>query len=247
MSGLLWAVLGSLGAALLFLRPLLVPLLTKDLEEGVPWFAAWLVRRAARKLPAKQRERFEEEWLAELTAVPGVMVFKLTFAVGVSLRARSTSRAMQGLPPWWEQILRRLAQTMAGAFRFNAEAARVLFGNPYDLPTTKVRAVSSISLLQLVRVALHEAYSIVKEAMLFLLEAYRSRSRRRRSKASFIQVKTLNSGIFIGDSSQKPPLVQRFDPDWQLAPLTLDDPGIDDDGAIKRLLRWHEELPADRV
>lgn len=122
MSSLLWAGLGFVGVALLFLLKLLEPLLQKDLEEGIPWLAAWLVRRAARKLPAKHRQRFEEEWLAELAAVPGVMVFKLHFAAGVSFRARSTSRAMQNLPPWWEEILRRLAHVTARAIRkFNSQ------------------------------------------------------------------------------------------------------------------------------
>jgi CheY-like chemotaxis protein len=100
MGGLTWAAVGFLGAAALFvLNSLLVPLLQKDLEEGIPWFAAWLVRRAVRKLPAEHQERFEKEWLAELTAIPGVMVFKLRFAFGVLVRVRGTSRAMRGLPP----------------------------------------------------------------------------------------------------------------------------------------------------
>jgi DNA-binding NarL/FixJ family response regulator len=130
MGGLTWAAAGFLGAVVLFvLNSLLVPLLQKDLEEGVPWFAAWLVRRAARKLPAKHQERFEEEWLAELTAIPGVMVFKLRFALGVSLHVRATSRAMRGLPPWWEEVLRRLAQMMAQTSHFYVEAARKALRN----------------------------------------------------------------------------------------------------------------------
>lgn len=235
MKGLLWTLLGFVGAAVLFLRSLLGPLLKKDLEEGVPWFAAWLVRRAARKLPAEQRERFEEEWLAELTAIPGVVVFKLSFAVAVSLRARSTSRAMRGLPPWWEQVLRWLAQAMAGAWRSYAEVSRegtrALFGNPHEAPSTRLRRVG-IAFLQLGGAVLHEAYLTVKGAMLFLLEAYRSRSRRRRSKASPIKAKPLN-GIFVSASGENRPLAERFDPDWRLAPLTLEDPRIDDDDTIK--------------
>jgi hypothetical protein len=114
MGSVTWAVVGFLGAALLFvLHSLFVPLLQKDLEEGVPWFAAWLVRRAAQKLPATHRERFEQEWLAELSAIPGVMVFKLRFALSVSVRARSMRRAIQSIPPWWERLFRRLAHATA--------------------------------------------------------------------------------------------------------------------------------------
>jgi DNA-binding CsgD family transcriptional regulator len=130
MGGLTWAAAGFFGAVALFvLNSLVVPLLQKDLEEGVPWLAAWLVRRAVRKLPVKQQERFEEEWLAELTAIPGVMVFKLHFALGVFFRVRATSRAMRGLPPWWEEVLRRLAQIMTQTSRFYVEATRKALRN----------------------------------------------------------------------------------------------------------------------
>jgi hypothetical protein len=127
---LTWAAVGFFGAALLFvLNSLFVPLLQKDLEEGIPWFAAWLVRRAVRKLPTQHQERFEEEWLAELTAIPGVMVFKLRFSFGVLFRVRATSRAIQGLPPWWEKALRRLAQIMTQTSHFYVEATRKALRN----------------------------------------------------------------------------------------------------------------------
>jgi DNA-binding CsgD family transcriptional regulator len=130
MGSLTWAAVGFLGAALLFVvNSLFVPLLQKDLEEGVPWLAAWLVRRAVRKLPAKHRDRFEEEWLAELAAIPGVMVFKLRFAFGVVLRVRATSRAMRGLPPWWEEVMRRLTQIMTQTSHFSVEATRKALRN----------------------------------------------------------------------------------------------------------------------
>jgi hypothetical protein len=120
MSGVLLAALGFAGAGFLFLLKfllkLLEPLLQKDLEEGIPWLVARLVRRAARKLPVEHQQRFEEEWLTELTAIPGVMVFKLRFAVRVYLRASSTGRAMQGRPPWWEEVLRRLVQAIVRAW-----------------------------------------------------------------------------------------------------------------------------------
>jgi DNA-binding CsgD family transcriptional regulator len=130
MGGLTWAAVGFLGAALLFvLNSLFVPLLQRDLEEGIPWLAAWLVRRAVRNLPAKHQERFEEEWLAELTAIPGVMVFKLRFAFAILFRVRATSRAMRGLPPWWEEILGRLTQIIAQTSHFSVEATRKALGN----------------------------------------------------------------------------------------------------------------------
>ena len=119
VSSVLWATVGFLGAVLLFLS-LLVPLLHKDLEEGVPWLAGRLVRRAARKLPVEHQRRFEEEWLAELMAIPGGMVFQLRFASVVLLQARSMSRRMPGLPPiaaskwaasaWREDALARAAE-----------------------------------------------------------------------------------------------------------------------------------------
>jgi hypothetical protein len=99
----LWATLavisGGLGAVVLWLTPLF----HKDLEEGIPRLAVQLVRRAVRQLPAEHRERYEEEWLAELQAVPGVMTFKLTMAVRITCRARSTGRAIRNTPSWVKQ------------------------------------------------------------------------------------------------------------------------------------------------
>lgn len=94
----------------------LVPLLQKDVDEGVPWLAERLVRRAARRLPNGLGEDYEEDWVAEVQSVPG-RFFKLWFAARIALRARSTGRADLGLPPFWEEVLlliRRVGTTLIG-------------------------------------------------------------------------------------------------------------------------------------
>jgi hypothetical protein len=119
--------LSWLGVALGFVgASLLVPLLQKEVEEGLPWVAELLVWRAARKMPAELQERFEEEWAAELRQKPGRLI-RLGFAVRITWRARSTSRAYQGLPSFWEELLLRLQRGFAAAlsgFRVRGDLSR---------------------------------------------------------------------------------------------------------------------------
>lgn len=51
---------------LLAVAAALLGLIVNELYGWLPWLGARLVRRAARFLPDEYRERYEEEWLAEL-------------------------------------------------------------------------------------------------------------------------------------------------------------------------------------
>lgn len=67
------------------------------LAEVFDWFPALarhLIRRAAHRLPAAKRDRYAEEWLAELAALPGQRVSALVFSARILVRARSTARAL---------------------------------------------------------------------------------------------------------------------------------------------------------
>jgi lipopolysaccharide/colanic/teichoic acid biosynthesis glycosyltransferase len=76
----------------------IVPMLVSEFTDWLPWLAARLVRAAARTLPPDARERYAEEWLAELDAVPGKLS-KLALAVRIFARAPATAAAVGGLPP----------------------------------------------------------------------------------------------------------------------------------------------------
>lgn len=50
---------------------IVVSLLVVEFTDWCPSIAAGLVRLAARMLPESERDRYREEWLAEVEAVPG--------------------------------------------------------------------------------------------------------------------------------------------------------------------------------
>ena len=89
------------------LSAVILPVLLAEFTEIAPWLADKLVRIAATALPLEQRSRYEEEWLAELAAIPG-KVLKLGWAIKVAALAPSTGREMQGLSPLWRQVLEDL-------------------------------------------------------------------------------------------------------------------------------------------
>jgi hypothetical protein len=72
---------------------LVLPLLLAELSSWVPWLAHRVVRRAARHLPDAYRERYEEEWLAELEQVPANLP-KLSVALSLYLRVDMVRRAL---------------------------------------------------------------------------------------------------------------------------------------------------------
>lgn len=63
--------------------------------EVVAWsgsLQAYLLRRAARSLPAGERERYVEEWLAELHEVPAGPLTRVLWVASIYLRRRSMAQ-----------------------------------------------------------------------------------------------------------------------------------------------------------
>jgi lipopolysaccharide/colanic/teichoic acid biosynthesis glycosyltransferase len=75
-----------------------VNLLVAEIFDWCPWLAERLIRRAVRKLPTDVRERYLDEWLAELEAVPGRGVSSLVFAVLVLAGASKVCHEVAGSP-----------------------------------------------------------------------------------------------------------------------------------------------------
>jgi hypothetical protein len=78
------------------LASIVLPLLITEFTELGPWLAERLVRRSVRMLPAEHRDRYTDEWLAELDVVPG-KILKLIIAVRLALRVPATSLAVQDI------------------------------------------------------------------------------------------------------------------------------------------------------
>jgi hypothetical protein len=82
-----------------FLHGLVLPALQEDFKEAMQLLAECLIRRAVGHLPEQDREEMSEEWLAELAAVRGAMVFKLLFAARIWRRARFMTGPVEDIPP----------------------------------------------------------------------------------------------------------------------------------------------------
>jgi len=79
---------------LLTLTAAIVNLLLAECFDWLPWLSRRIVRCAARHLPPEHRVRYQDEWLAELDAVPGMRVSRLAFAVRVLLSSSDTRSAI---------------------------------------------------------------------------------------------------------------------------------------------------------
>jgi lipopolysaccharide/colanic/teichoic acid biosynthesis glycosyltransferase len=97
---------------LLALATATIQLLLAELFDWFPWLARRVIRRAAHLLPRAERARYEEEWLADLDALPGRKISKLVFAFIVFANAPRTRRAM---PATTEQPAFRRALDVAFA------------------------------------------------------------------------------------------------------------------------------------
>jgi HJR/Mrr/RecB family endonuclease len=88
----------------------LAPLLVDEFADWMPWLSRQLVTRAARRLPISSRDRYEEEWLAEQTALPGGKLNQVRFGISIFVRSFQLRRALNEVshkalrPLQWEQL-----------------------------------------------------------------------------------------------------------------------------------------------
>ena len=71
-------------------------LVVAELFDWCAWLAVRVIRRAARRLPVTARERYQDEWLGELDALPGRRVSLLIFALWIWMGASRTCREIAG-------------------------------------------------------------------------------------------------------------------------------------------------------
>jgi lipopolysaccharide/colanic/teichoic acid biosynthesis glycosyltransferase len=83
-----WFVIAVVAAAL--------NVIVAELFDWFPWIARRLVRRAVRQLPPDSGERYEDEWLAELHALPGRGISSLIFAVRIHIGASRVRQEIMG-------------------------------------------------------------------------------------------------------------------------------------------------------
>ncbi len=76
----------------------------------LPWLSARIIKRAARLLPAGERDRWREEWLAELEALPVSGISSLVFALRILVRAPAVARALTDTPEARYGFARQLLQ-----------------------------------------------------------------------------------------------------------------------------------------
>jgi hypothetical protein len=140
-----------------------LPLLLSEFTDWCPWLAARLVGRAARLLPAPDRTRYQEEWLAELHEVPGRLA-KLAVAASLlcgAVRMRAILRR-SGRAAWtWRRrfaVLRwllaprgmALSVTVHGRLGNGAPLALTLTMPPERRPRARwanLRLISGVRML----------------------------------------------------------------------------------------------------
>jgi hypothetical protein len=101
MNGIFWCgiVIGAL-----------VSVLTDELLDLSAWVSPKMVRLAARRLPADKRDRYEEEWLAELASLEGLKLIKLIKALSIFRGTFALGRALDVNAVFLTRYILRLAK-----------------------------------------------------------------------------------------------------------------------------------------
>jgi len=88
------------------------------------WLPGWLLHRAAKKLPDGERDRWLEEWLADLNQLPKAPITRLGWALMSSWKSFALARAIR---PTQRRLVRRPTwRTLARLSVFNAVGATVV-------------------------------------------------------------------------------------------------------------------------
>jgi hypothetical protein len=131
--------------------------LADEFKAWTPWITEWLVRRAAHKLPEKQRDRCEEEWLSHIYETPGE-VGKLIAAIGFLFAARkiSSNLMVQSHPGRWFDIVASVAGLYAAVplFPLIATVIKLEDGGPILVKATTEREGRKISFFEFRTVSL---------------------------------------------------------------------------------------------
>lgn len=106
----LWVALGTAA----------IQLVLAEVFDWFPWLARRLIHRAAALLPAADRARYEEEWLAELDALPGRRISTLILAASILANAPRTRRVLSTTNE--ESSLRRALDVAAAGVSVGALA-----------------------------------------------------------------------------------------------------------------------------
>ncbi|MDQ3822120.1 MAG: hypothetical protein M3321_02630 [Actinomycetota bacterium] len=77
-----------------FLGRILAGLLTAEFAAWLPHIARWIVARAVGRLPPSQRNRWLEEWRADLAQFEHRPLAGLLHAIGIALGARAVAREL---------------------------------------------------------------------------------------------------------------------------------------------------------
>jgi lipopolysaccharide/colanic/teichoic acid biosynthesis glycosyltransferase len=81
---------------LVLLAAAIVNALIAECFGWFPWIAEQLIQCAVKRLPRKVRERYQEEWLAELEVLPGREISALVFAIRILMRASKVRQEIVG-------------------------------------------------------------------------------------------------------------------------------------------------------
>lgn len=126
-----------LGAAVFVVIAVAGALVSEEALAQSTRLSRWMVRRAAHGLPAPARERYQEEWLAELEASSGGPISHLCFAASLLIS--------------WRRVAAEVAPTLA----------EMTGGDIYEVQT--VPEASDIAAL-ILQIATQQADRLIEEA-----------------------------------------------------------------------------------